>query len=71
MCSPRGHNKLVIVDCIISLHRPEFPFQEILAERQQRLNAMLHKLIRLAEIYNIAVLVTNQDQSQPGLYRRC
>lgn len=26
---------------------------------------MLHKLIRLAEIYNIAIVVTNQVQSQP------
>ena len=26
---------------------------------------MLHKLIRLAEVYNIAVVVTNQVQSQP------
>ena len=57
--------KLVIVDSIISLHRAEFPGRESLAERQQRLNVMLHKLIRLAEIYNIAVVVTNQVQSQP------
>ena len=26
---------------------------------------MLHKLIRLAEVYNIAVVLTNQVQSQP------
>ena len=26
---------------------------------------MLHKLIRLAEVYNIAVVATNQVQSQP------
>jgi len=26
---------------------------------------MLHKLIRLAEVYNIAIVVTNQVQSQP------
>ena len=57
--------KLVIVDSIISLHRAEFPGRETLAERQQRLNVMLHKLLRLAEIYNIAVVLTNQVQSQP------
>jgi DNA repair protein RadA len=57
--------KLVIVDSVMSLHRAEFPGRETLAERQQRLNVMLHKLIRLAEIYNIAVVVTNQVQSQP------
>jgi DNA repair protein RadA len=57
--------KVVIVDSIISLHRAEYPGRESLAERQQRLNVMLHKLIRLAEIYNIAIVVTNQVQSQP------
>ena len=57
--------KLVIVDSIISLHRAEFTGMGTLADRQQRLNNMLHKLIRLAEVYNIAVVVTNQVQSQP------
>jgi DNA repair protein RadA len=57
--------KLVIVDSIISLHRAEYSGRETLAERQQRLNVMLHKLIRLAEIYNIAVVLTNQVQSSP------
>jgi DNA repair protein RadA len=57
--------KLVIIDSIISLHRAEFPGRETLAERQRRLNVMLHRLIRLAEIYNIAVVLTNQVQSQP------
>jgi DNA repair protein RadA len=57
--------KLVVIDSIISLHRAEFPGRETLAERQQRLNGMLHRLIRLAEIYNVAVVLTNQVQSQP------
>ena len=57
--------KLVIVDSIISLHRAEYTGRETLAERQQRLNVMLHKLIRLAEIYNVAVVLTNQVQVSP------
>jgi len=57
--------KLVIVDSIISLHRAEYTGRETLAERQQRLNVMLHKLIRLAEIYNIAIVLTNQVQTTP------
>jgi DNA repair protein RadA len=56
---------LVIIDSIISLHRAEFAGRESLAERQQRLNTLLHKLRRLSEIYNIAVVYTNQVQSQP------
>ncbi|MGB6673068.1 MAG: hypothetical protein WBE34_11585 [Candidatus Nitrosopolaris sp.] len=43
----------------------EFTGRGTLADRQQRLNIMLHKLIRLAEVYNIAIVVTNQVQSQP------
>jgi DNA repair protein RadA len=57
--------KLVIVDSIISLHRAEYTGRETLAERQQRLNVMLHKLIRLSEVYNIAVVLTNQVQVSP------
>jgi DNA repair protein RadA len=57
--------KLVIVDSIIALHRAEFTGRGTLAERQQRLNIMLHKLSRLAEVHNIAIVVTNQVQSQP------
>jgi DNA repair protein RadA len=57
--------RLVIIDSIISLHRAEFPGRETLSERQQRLNTILHKLIRLAEVYNVAVVYTNQVQAQP------
>ena len=63
--------KLVIVDSIISLHRAEFSGQGTLAKRQQRLGKMLNKLRRYADIYNIAVVITNQvvsyaDGSHPG-----
>ena len=51
--------KLVIVDSIIALHRAEFTGRGTLADRQQRLNIMLHKLSRLADIHNIAIVITN------------
>ncbi|MRN41285.1 MAG: DNA repair and recombination protein RadA [Nitrosopumilales archaeon] len=60
--------KLVIIDGIISLHRAEFLGRGTLADRQQRLNGMLHKIIRLAEIFNIAVVITNQVQSSPDTF---
>jgi DNA repair protein RadA len=60
--------RLVIIDSIISLHRAEFAGRETLAERQQRLNTTLHKLIRLAEVYNVAVVYTNQVQAQPDTF---
>jgi DNA repair protein RadA len=59
------NTRLVIVDSIIALRRAEFTGRATLAERQQRLNIMPHKLSRLAEVHNIAVVVTNQVQSQP------
>jgi DNA repair protein RadA len=59
---------LVIIDGIISLHRAEFAGRGTLADRQQRLNGMLHKLIRLVEIYKIAVVITNQVQSSPDTF---
>lgn len=36
----------------------------------KRLNAILHKLIRLAEIFNIAIVITNQVQSSPDMFFR-
>ena len=44
------------------------PGRGTLADRQQRLNGMLHKIIRLAEIFNIAVVITNQVQSSPDTF---
>ena len=52
--------KLVIIDSIISLHRAEFSGRGTLVERQQRLGKMLSKLRRYADIYNIAIIITNQ-----------
>ena len=60
--------KLVIIDSIISLHRAEFSGRGTLADRQQRLNSILHKLIRLAEIFNIVIVITNQVQSSPDTF---
>jgi DNA repair protein RadA len=57
--------KLVIVDSIISLHRAEFSGRETLAERQQRLAKMLNKLRKYADVYNIAIVITNQVISSP------
>ena len=60
--------KLVIIDSIISLHRAEFAGRGTLADRQQRLNSILHKLIRLAEIFNIVIVITNQVQTSPDSF---
>jgi len=60
--------KLIIVDSLISHFRGEYIGREMLSERQQRLNQHIHKLLRLAELYNCAVVVTNQIQSNPQAF---
>jgi DNA repair protein RadA len=65
------NTRLIIIDSIISLHRAEFSGRGTLVERQQRLGKMLNKLRRYADIYNLAVVITNQvvsyaDGSHPG-----
>jgi len=57
--------KLVIIDSIISLHKAEYTGRGQLAERQQKLNPMMHHLIKLCEMYNIAVVMTNQVIANP------
>ncbi|MHA1267820.1 MAG: DNA repair and recombination protein RadA [Candidatus Helarchaeota archaeon] len=59
--------KLVIVDSIMTHLRAEFVGRGMLSDRQQRLNRFLHKLHQLAEIYNLAVFITNQVMSSPGV----
>ena len=58
--------KLVIVDSIIALHRAEYLGRGTLAERQQRIAEILFKLKRIAQVYNIAVVITNQVIHDPG-----
>jgi len=62
---PEENVKLVIVDSMISHFRGEYLGRESLAERQQLLNQNLHKLLRLAEAYNLAVVITNQVLANP------
>jgi DNA repair protein RadA len=60
------HNiKIMIVDSIVSHYRAEFLGRSVLAERQQRINRLLHILLRIAETCKIAVVITNQIQSSP------
>jgi len=65
---PEEKVKLVVVDSIISHFRGEYVGRETLSERQQKLNNYLHKLLRLAEIFNLAVILTNQVQANPAQF---
>jgi len=60
--------RLVALDSAVAHYRAEFVGRGTLSERQQRLNRFMHQLLRTAEIYNIAVVVTNQVQAAPDSF---
>jgi DNA repair protein RadA len=57
--------KLVIMDSMIGHFRGEYIGRGTLAERQQKLGSCLSKLLRVAEAFNISVVLTNQVMSTP------
>ena len=59
--------KLIIVDSLMALFRSEFIGRGALNERQQKLNAHIHKLQKLADAYSLAVYITNQVMDNPGM----
>jgi len=64
----KEHNiKLVIVDSLTAQFRAEFVGRGTLAERQQKLNKHMRTLQKLAEMNNVALLVTNQVISRPDI----
>lgn len=60
--------RLIIVDSLTSHFRSEYVGREMLAERQQKLNKHMHKLIRLARAFNAAAVVTNQVMAKPDVF---
>lgn len=59
--------RLIVIDSVINLFRSEYIGRETLAERQQKLNALMHRLHNVAEVYNVAIIITNQLQSVPNM----
>jgi len=59
--------KLVIVDSLTAQFRSEFVGRGTLADRQQKLNKHMRVLQQLAEMKNVAVLVTNQVMERPDI----
>ncbi|MFQ6025577.1 MAG: DNA repair and recombination protein RadA [Nitrosopumilaceae archaeon] len=60
--------KLIVVDSATGLFRAEYLGRGTLASRQQKLNKFMHILVRTAEIYNIAVIATNQVMAAPDVF---
>jgi len=59
--------KIVIIDSIMSQFRSDFSGRGELSARQQKLNRHLHTLQRLADVHNVAIYITNQVMSNPGI----
>jgi len=60
--------KLVIVDSLTSHFRAEFIGRGALAERQQKINKHMHVLLKVANVFNLIVYVTNQVMSRPDQF---
>jgi len=60
--------KLVVVDSLTAHFRAEFIGRGTLAERQQKLNKHMHTLLKLADLHNICVYVTNQVMAKPDQF---
>jgi len=57
---------LLVVDSIMAPFRVDFSGRGELSERQQVLGRTLSRLIKIAEQFNVAVLICNQVMSDPG-----
>ncbi|MFC7097269.1 DNA repair and recombination protein RadA [Halobaculum marinum] len=60
--------RLLCVDSLTAHFRAEYVGRGELAERQQKLNKHLHELDKVGNLYNVAVLVTNQVAANPDSY---
>ena len=69
LISKQGLNvKMVIVDSLTAHFRAEFIGRGTLADRQQKLNRHMHLLLRIADLHNLAVYVTNQVMAKPDMF---
>ncbi len=59
--------RLLVVDSLTAHFRAEYLGRGELAPRQQLLNKHLHELLRFADTYNAAIVVTNQVSARPDI----
>jgi DNA repair protein RadA len=60
--------RLIVIDSLTAHFRSEYLGREMLAERQQKLNKHMHRLIRLARAFNSVAVVTNQVMAKPDVF---
>ncbi|MCL4324669.1 MAG: DNA repair and recombination protein RadA [Candidatus Thermoplasmatota archaeon] len=59
--------RLLIVDSLTAHFRAEFLGRGALADRQQRLNRHMHELLRFSDVFNAAIICTNQVSARPDV----
>ena len=60
--------RMIAVDSLTAHFRAEYVGRGQLAQRQQKLNKHIHDLMRIGDIYNTAIVVTNQVSSNPDSF---
>lgn len=60
--------QFIVVDSIVALHKSEYFGRGQLVPRQQGLNSIMSKLIRVAVYYDVGVLITNHIIANPDPY---
>ncbi|MCK4669951.1 MAG: DNA repair and recombination protein RadA [Nanoarchaeota archaeon] len=68
LCKRDKNIKVVIVDSLTALFRAEYVGRGTLATRQQKLNRHMRTLAKIADMYNVCILVTNQVMSKPDQF---
>lgn len=65
----RGEDvKMIIVDSLTAHFRAEYIGRGTLAARQQKINKHMRTLQKIADMYDIVILVTNQVSANPGQF---
>jgi DNA repair protein RadA len=59
--------KLIIIDSMMSHFRSDYTGRGELQPRQSKLNRHLHALQKMADVYNVAVYITNQVMARPDM----
>lgn len=60
--------KLIVIDSLTAHFRAEFVGRGTLADRQQKINKHMHALLKIADMHNICVYVTNQVMAKPDQF---
>lgn len=60
--------KLLVVDSLTGHFRAEYVGRSTLADRQQKLNKHMHRLLRFSHLYNAVICVTNQVAARPDVF---